>query len=197
MQVMARYTAVLALLCLSLVAGAKSNDASKALDAARRGDSTGLAALLDRGADINAVEAGSGQTLLMAATLAGQAGVVDLLLSRGADPKIGEHQGYTPPHGAGFQGRAAVVPVLARHGIDLAHVHEDGFSGYHRALWGGEPRHTETVAAFLDAGVDVNQRSRDGRHPLEITRNANSRDLLLARGADLGQAPRKAAGGEL
>ena len=38
----------------------------------------------------------------MAASLAGSADAVDFLLRVGADPNIGEKDGYTPPHGAGF-----------------------------------------------------------------------------------------------
>lgn len=163
--------------------------AAAALAAARSGDIVGLNNALDQGVDINFAEAGSGQTLLMAATLAGAEGTVDLLLGRGADASIGEKQGYTPPHGAGFQGRAAVVLTLARHGINLDDMHEDGFTGMHRALWGAEQRHTDTVAAFLDAGVDVNQRARDGRHPLKITKNTGTRALLRERGADEAAAP--------
>ena len=59
-----------------------------------------LALCLDRGADVNAVNA-LGQTALH---LAGQAGesdpVVKLLLSRGADPSIRDKQGRAPfdPH---------------------------------------------------------------------------------------------------
>ena len=168
-----------------------SRSTSEALNAVRSGDAAGLARLLDEGLNINSREKPSGQTLLMAASLAGQAEIVDVLLSRGANATIGEQMGYTPPHGAGFQGRATVVPVLFRHGLDLNDMHKDGYTGYHRALWGSEKRHTDTVAAFLDAGVDVNQRTRDGRHPLDLTKNAASRALLLSRGAksDVGGKP--------
>jgi ankyrin repeat protein len=170
-----------AVCCISVYATSKS--AVMGFSAVRGGDASQLASLLDHGLFINSAEESSGQTLLMAATLAGQADIVELLLSRGADATIGERQGYTPPHGAGFQGRASVVLVLARHGIDLNQLHSDGFSGFHRALWGAEARHTDTAAAFIDAGVDMNQRASDGSHPLDITRNEKTKQMLLARGA--------------
>ncbi len=53
---------------------------------------------------LNARSAGSGQTPLMAATLQGQTEVVKYLLTvDGVDWTIGEKDGYTPMHGAGFQ----------------------------------------------------------------------------------------------
>ena len=53
---------------------------------------------------LNARSAGSGQTPLMAATLQGQTEVVKYLLTvDGIDWTIGEKDGYTPMHGAGFQ----------------------------------------------------------------------------------------------
>ena len=53
---------------------------------------------------INIPEPGSGQTPLMAAILSGQTKAVKvLLLELNADPTIPEKDGYTPPHGAGFQ----------------------------------------------------------------------------------------------
>ena len=46
-----------------------------------------------------------GQTPLMAAVLMGSTKCTDFLLKQGADHTIGEKDGYTPVHGAAFQGR--------------------------------------------------------------------------------------------
>ena len=45
----------------------------------------------------------------MRAVLSGKLRAVELLLRAGADTSIGEKDGYTPLHGAGFQGRAAIA----------------------------------------------------------------------------------------
>ena len=40
------------------------------------------------------------------------------LIAHNADATIGEKDGYTPMHGAGFQGRATMVPLLQAYGLD-------------------------------------------------------------------------------
>merc|ERR1719329_1916143 len=114
----------------------------------------------------------------MSATLMGAASAVDVLLRRGANATIGEEDGYTPFHGAGFQGRAEVARVLAKHGLDPLDTHGDGYIGMHRACWGDEPRHTETVRTFLKMGVDVAHPDKDGRTCLDMTKNVGTKRLV-------------------
>ena len=47
-------------------------------------------------------------------------------LKAGADTSIGEKDGYTPLHGAGFQGRAEIARLLIDHGLDPNERHSDG-----------------------------------------------------------------------
>ncbi len=64
---------------------------------------------------------------------------------------IPEKDGYTPFHGAGFQGRATIAKMLLNHlgdhhGMKFAREkHADGFEPIFRAVWGNTERHTETV----------------------------------------------------
>ena len=52
----------------------------------------------------------------------------------------------------------------------------------HRACWGDEERHTQTVKAFLDAGVDPEQPTKAGQSvppkPYMLTHNKATKDLL-------------------
>ena len=48
-------------------------------------------------------------------------------LENGADTTIAEKDGYTPMHGAAFQGHAYIVRLLLEHGVALRDVHKDGF----------------------------------------------------------------------
>ena len=72
---------------------------------------------------------------------------------KGVDVTIGEKDGYTPMHGAGFQGRAEIGQLLISHGVNAREKHSDGFEPIQRACWGNEPRHTQTVKMFLENDV--------------------------------------------
>mmetsp|Transcript_878 Transcript_878/g.1086 ORF Transcript_878/g.1086 Transcript_878/m.1086 type:complete len:222 (+) Transcript_878:118-783(+) len=137
-------------------------------------------------ANINVVDERSGQTPIMAATLRGKINIVKYLLEKGADTSIGERQGYTPQHGAGFQGRAAVMEVLYNAGLDVNHVHPDGFTAFHRACWGNNPNHSETVQFLLEkGGVDVNLRGVGDKKLtcMQMTTNEQTKEVLRKHGA--------------
>lgn len=91
---------------------------------------------------------------------------------------LSEAKGYTPLHGAGFQGRAEVAALLIARGFDPLDFHQDGFVPMHRACWGSEQRHTDTVEAFLKAGMSPTLKAGDGRTPIEMTTNEGTRALL-------------------
>lgn len=131
---------------------------------------------------INQKDEESGQTPVMMSVLRGRTEMVRLLLAEAAvDVSIGEMQGYTVMHGAGFQGRAEILKLLVedKRDIDPSDVHQDGFSPLHRACWGNEARHTETVKVFLElAGVPWDLRSKKGTTCLDVTSNQGTRNLL-------------------
>ena len=68
---------------------------------------------------------------------------------------IPEKDGYTPPHGAGFQGYAEVARLLHAHGVDIDEPHSDGHRPVHRACWGRAKRHAEAVEAFVALGAEL------------------------------------------
>merc|ERR1711865_199602 len=90
----------------------------------------------------------------MASVLAGADKSVEFLLANNADATIGEGEGYTPFHGAGFQGRADVAKHLLAHRLDPSARHSDGYTPLHRACWGNEQRHTDLVKLLVKHGVD-------------------------------------------
>merc|ERR1711913_68311 len=70
----------------------------------------------------------SGQTPVMVSVLRGRTEMVRLLLAEDAvDVTIGEMQGYTVMHGAGFQGRAEILKLLLedKRDIDPSEIHQD------------------------------------------------------------------------
>eukprot|EP00187_Rhodella_violacea_P005749 CAMPEP_0174906406 /NCGR_PEP_ID=MMETSP0167-20121228/56923_1 /TAXON_ID=38298 /ORGANISM="Rhodella maculata, Strain CCMP736" /LENGTH=110 /DNA_ID=CAMNT_0016149629 /DNA_START=17 /DNA_END=345 /DNA_ORIENTATION=+ len=100
------------LLLLILSAHTPAALASTLHSKARSGDAAFFTKSLRASPSLNAREPSTGQTPLMAATLAGQAAVVSRLLQLGAEPSIPEKDGYTPPHGAAFQGQATAARAL-------------------------------------------------------------------------------------
>ena len=122
-----------------------------------------------------------GQSPLMHAVLMGKGAAAKYLLKRGADVSVAEKDGYTPMHGAGFQGRAAIAKLLIAHGLDPRDKHDDGYEPMHRAIWGREPRHTDTVRVFLEAGVPPSAKGPNDNAPLSMARgNAATKDLIRA-----------------
>ena len=132
---------------------------------------------------INQKDEESGQTPVMMSVLRGRTDMVRLLLAEDAvDVTIGEMQGYTVMHGAGFQGRAEILRLLLedKRDIDPRHIHSDGFSPLHRACWGNEVRHAETVKVFVEeAGVPWDFKSKKGTTCLDVTGNSATRNFLL------------------
>ena len=94
------------LLQLALVAVNASGDLFAAIEAR---DVSAMKTALSSGADVNAIGPG-GQTPLMNSVLTGCLLCVEFLLGReGVDAAIPEKDGYTPMHGAGFQGRPEIA----------------------------------------------------------------------------------------
>ena len=146
--------------------------------------------------DINVREAETGQSALMASVLAGATDVVKLLLSDEfkADASVPEKDGYTPMHGAGFQGRAKIASLLLGHGLDVDDVHSgDGLTPLWRTTWGRDSRHIATARVMILQGkADVNfavSTAAPG-HPHNVLASAVQRgninmvSLLLKQGAD-------------
>ena len=166
------------------------------------------ALLLDRGADIGAVDSQS-QTAMFCAVRAGNAAVVRLLFQRGAgefDREVMRHFSTACYHG--FPG---VVEVLLKHGLDAKSVswfwiiaNFDNIQARNRPLathdaWTLKNNHrcllneiqkldgraTAITAVMLDHGFDVNSRDAGGRTVLSFAEGAQLVQLaalLRARG---------------
>ena len=157
------------------------------LDAARRGDTDAVRALLQAGADPNLAQ-GDGLTALHLAAREGHLEIVDALIGAGAETaavtRIGD---YTPLHLAGGAGQAGVVGALLGAGADPGAVTTtSGVTSLHLAAEarGGE----EAVRLLIEHGAPVNARERSaGQTPLMFAAAAGraaSVAALLEHGAD-------------
>jgi ankyrin repeat protein len=166
---------------LSAASGAESPVA----DAAMRGNTEQVRALLRDGADVNAAQ-GDGMTALHWTALNGDLEAMNVLLYAGATAEPLTRVGrYTPLHLASSRGHAAPMSRLLDAGSRPGAVTATGVQPLHLAAQAGNP---EAVRALLDRGADVNARDEThGRTPLVFAASQNRLDamrVLLAKGAD-------------
>ncbi|KAL2081407.1 hypothetical protein ACEWY4_023260 [Coilia grayii] len=164
-------------------AGSSSGIVRRAL---QREDS--VRALLDTGVSVNRTDPSNGRTLLASAAHAGSADVAALLLCRGADPLLRDHQGQTPLTLAARQGHVGVLQVLLdwaqdQHGLEAAsartmleHSDIEGWTALRSAAWGG---HAEAVRLLLEAGAEVDGCDADGRTALRAAAWGGHEEILL------------------
>ena len=116
------------------------------------------------GVDLNACNS-KGQRALHIAAVENAPEVVRLLISRGANPRLGkEHDPlHTPLEDAVIFERAEVAELLAAAGGYTPHRRVYGQPLLHRACAKGDPR---IVEALLKAGADCNEEDENGSTPL-------------------------------
>jgi uncharacterized protein len=132
--------------------------------------------LIDKGADVNAIEANGDAPLVMAAYL-GHTDVVRMLLDAGAlvsavDPEMKA----TALHAAAYAGRTEAAKLLIEHGIDINRQGPvNGYTALHDAIW---QNNIDTAQAIVDAGADLTLKTHEGKTPLEFAREKNRREIV-------------------
>lgn len=119
--------------------------------AAEAGELETVRALLDAGADPNALDAEQ-RGALSEAALEGHEVVARLLLERGANPNLADpYEFKTPLMAAADAGHASIVCLLVAHGARVDDADDYGETALCRAASRG---HVAVVRALLDAGAD-------------------------------------------
>ncbi|XP_077435531.1 uncharacterized protein ankrd50l [Vanacampus margaritifer] len=134
---------------------------------------------------VNRLSSTDVQTSLAAAALEGSAKLVRLLLTRGSDPLLSDHQGQTPLIIASRQGHLDMLIAL----LDwvriqdvqtattmLEHADNDGWTALRSAAWAG---HGEAVRLLLDAGADVDGCDAEGRTALRAAAWGGHEETVL------------------
>ena len=87
----------------------------------------------------------------------------------------------TPLHWACFSNsEIALIYLLAWYRTDKLNLQDvDGYTPLHRACWGAEKRHTETVRVLLEAGVSPQEKASNGGLPVQMAQNNPATRKLL------------------
>ncbi|GJN17287.1 hypothetical protein PR202_gb04342 [Eleusine coracana subsp. coracana] len=174
--------------------------------AAAAGEAEAAAVLVDMGADTAATDA-RGRTpvdvarekgyeevvdvlerweLVMTAARRGDVQSLEPLLSKRAGVRGRDQYGLTALHVAAIKGHCDVLAVLVGSGcMDLECEDVEGHRPLHLAVEGG---HVAAVELLLDAGADVNARTRRGATPLQVAEVMGHdaiAHLLCSRGAEV------------
>ena len=159
---------------------------SPLIRAAERGRTEVVKLLLEKGADVNVKQIGTGATALIMASQGGHTEVVKLLLEKGADVNAKDNNGITALLIASSKGRTEVVKLLLGKGADVnVKTTNDGTTAMWQASQNG---HTEVVKLLLEKGADVNAKDNNGITALLIVSSKGQTEvvkLLLGKGAEV------------
>jgi ankyrin repeat protein len=128
------------------------------------------AALIDRGADVNAKD-DTEQSAYLITTSEGYLDLLNLTLAHDAQIDDKDSWNGTGLIRAAERGHALVVGRLLQAGIDRDHVNRIGYQAIHEAIWLGQDsrRYHDTIRALVAGGVELTRRSsNEGLTPLQM-----------------------------
>ena len=97
--------------------------------------------------------------------------IIDLLISRGADPNRPNHNGNTALHlAAQRSSKPMVIETLLKHGADPDIRNKDGNTPLHSAF--RDNPNEEVIRALLEASSDSEARNNLGQTPMELAEQA-------------------------
>ncbi|MBN1392013.1 MAG: ankyrin repeat domain-containing protein [Sedimentisphaerales bacterium] len=127
-------------------------------------------ALLEKGADVNAVGGDFDSTPLLLAIMSGlndkcpDPEIVKLLLEYGADANIKDKLGFIPLQIACVHQRLEVMKLLLEYGANVNMKTKDGASLLHGTAYFG---YSDIVELLIDYGIDVNAKDQRGQTALD------------------------------
>ena len=152
------------------------------MDAAARGYTDTVRALLDKGGEVDATD-NAGRTALMEAAFGGYTDTVRLLVEKGANVNAHDNEGWSPLFWAAFSRRTDSVRFLLDKGADVNAKNKYEDTALIHAAYGGD---TDTVTVLIEHHADLNAKDDMGRTALiEAARQGHTDAvrLLLENGA--------------
>jgi ankyrin repeat protein len=132
-------------------------------DAVGAGDKTTVERALANGANVDS-RASDQATPLIAAALANQFAIVDLLVSKGANVMARNSAGLTPLHAAAYAGSVPIAALLLDKGAALEDASNK--AGVTPLMVAGEENHVEVAQLFLVRGADPYHAEVHGYMPM-------------------------------
>jgi ankyrin repeat protein len=141
--------------------------------------------MIELGGDVRITRDRDGKTPVNDAASRGLPGVVEVLISHGADVTTPDHEGNPPIRYAVEQGHTDVIELLLRNGATTDFVDRRGGSTLlHLAATNG---YSGAVDVLIRAGCDVNARDEQDRTPIFYAAkygNPSCAEILVEHGAD-------------
>ena len=145
------------------------------LEASRWGKIGKVRRLLSTGlVDVNNMDL-TNWTILGKAAAYGHKDVVDLLLSKGADPNMENTNGLSPLHRAANHGSKDVVKLLLGKGAEPNKTDRDGRTPLH---WAALRNFDGVAKLLLNTGAELDKADKDGRTPLHHAAWNNHEDVV-------------------
>ncbi len=158
---------------------------SPLLQAASKGQLVVARFLLEHGANVDQQTSDDQGPALLIAASHGHKSMVELLLSKGANPNVKSRGGTTALHEAASKGFVSIVEVLLASKAEVDARNDKEETPLHLTIAAGQDA---VVEALLQHGADVNARRGNGDTPLHFAAGRSDAGLialLLNRGADI------------
>ena len=154
-------------------------------DAAREGDGEAVERLIAEGSNVQEIDSETALTPLVEAALAGNKGIVVLLIEKGADPAGRDGKGFTALHAAAHMGHVDIVELLIEQGVDVNDQENTSrITPLHAAA---ERDYRDIAKVLLLNDVNLNLKTESGHTPVilaVLNQHADMVKLLRDHGAD-------------